>query len=697
MRIAGKFFAVFLLAALLFGMAAPLLYPLRAHAMGASLYLGPSSGTFTVGSTFTVSLYINTGGESVNAVQANLNFPPDKLQVVSPSSGESLIQVWVTQPSYSNVNGTLHFQGAIPTPGINTQAGLLSTVTFRVKATGVATVSFADSKVFLNDGNGTDVLSQTTNGIYHLMLPPPEGPIVSSPTNPDQDKWYHTGTVALAWAAPTDAQGYSYMMSDNPIDEPDDISKGTQTQVSYNNLADGTHYFHIKAFRNGSWGGVTDFVVHVDNAPPAAFSIDLLPGATTADTGPIVEFQTTDAASGLDHYELEVIPLSQPKANAATPFFFETTSPYTQTFDYGDYDIVVRAFDVAGNYTQETTRLSVQWPFFQLMSKDGLRIANRYTIAWPYLGLFALLVLFLLAWLLRRLWRLHKELDYRMVQGVAEHPEVAQKLEELKQKQREFEETMRRFTVIVLALGLSWSMLSAALPAKGAASGQPATAPALTVNAPLINLAPQSISNREVLYLGGWANVPNADVVVTIEKTETGETFSGAATTGSDGNWFYSFPQLLDPGHYVAWAQVKFAGQSSEPSPRVDIAVEPTAIQLGAWRLDYQTLYLLLAMVFLLAVVVLLALIAHHARKLRIKKRIFASLLREAEESVRRGFSVLRHDIELELATVQKAKLEGDLSTEEKITEAQLLRDLNHIDRLIGKEIWKVEQEEKEW
>ena len=63
--------------------------PVAARAAGsASLYVGPSSGTFTVGSTFTVSIYVNTGGQFVNAVEANLSFPPNMLQVVSPTAGK---------------------------------------------------------------------------------------------------------------------------------------------------------------------------------------------------------------------------------------------------------------------------------------------------------------------------------------------------------------------------------------------------------------------------------------------------------------------------------------------------------------------------------------------------------------------------------------------------------------------------------
>jgi hypothetical protein len=700
MRITHKLLAVALLAGALICASASLLRPSVAAAAGASLYISPPSGSFAAGDTFTVSIYLNTGGAFVNAIEADLAFPPNELQVVSPSSGKSFIQTWVVQPTYSNINGTLNFSGVVPTPGISTSAGLISTITFRVVNTGIATLKFSDtSKVLLNDGKGTDVLSQRTDGIFTLTVPPPAGPTVTSPTNPDQSRWYSTQSVVLRWA-PTlpdtqPPQGYSYVMNDLPADTPDGISEGTSTFITYNHVSDGVHYFHIKSLRSGLWGGVTDFAIWVDNTPPAAFTVNLSPGAYTSNQNPIIEFRTTDAASGIDHYELKIIPLTpSPAEDAAktTPFFIEASSPYAQQLQLGDYDVVVRAFDQAGNFYQATERLSIVTPLFELATDRGLRI-GPYTLSWPWGGLLAILLLIPLVYILVRLWRLHRELHQRLERGAAEHPEIVEQLAALKAKQKEYENALKNLVVVFLLLAGSWSLVAA--PAVRAA-GAGTSAPSLALNPPIINLFPQSLSNKDILYLGGWANVPNANVVISIERTETGETFSGSATTGADGNWFYSFPQLLNPGHYVAWAQLKFADESSAPSSRVDVTVAPTALQLGTWRLDYQELYLLLAILFLAVVIVLLASIIYHARKFRAKRAQFREAIRAAEESVRRGFSVLRRDIEFELATVQKAKLEGELSLEEKSYEEKLLKDLDYVDRYIGKEIWRIEEEEKE-
>ena len=219
----------------------------------ASLYLLPSSGNYAVGDTFDVSVFINTGGQYVNALQASLSFPADKLQIVSPSAGQSVISVWVGQPSYSNTGGIISFQGAIPNPGLNVRQGLISTITFRVKSTGKAIINFTDdSKVLLNDGKGTDALHSTSGAIFNLVLPPPQGPIVTSSTHPDQSRWYATDSALLEWATDEKTEYYSYILDDEPISVPDDIPEPNRQTVSYSNVPDGVHYFHIKAHREGA-------------------------------------------------------------------------------------------------------------------------------------------------------------------------------------------------------------------------------------------------------------------------------------------------------------------------------------------------------------------------------------------------------------------------------------------------------------
>ena len=676
--------------------------PSRALGQG-SLYIGPPTGTFTVGSTFTVSVYLNTGGQFINAIEANLSFPPGKLQVVSPTTGKSIIQLWVDQPTYSNLDGTIKFQGAIPTPGINTQAGVISTVTFRVRSTGTATIKILDtSRVLLNDGKGTDILGQTSHGVYTLTLPPPAGPIVTSPTHLDQEKWYAAKNVVFRWEVASDAQGFSYVLNDFPVDDPDNISEGLRDTARYDNLSDGIHYFHIKSLRAVVWGGVTHYAIKVDSTPPAAFEIEISPSDYTSNHRPIINFETTDQVSSVDHYELKIIPLDQSasqsntessRKDTATPFFIEAVSPYSRELDFGRYDVITRAYDEAGNFYQASHRLTITNPIFEIVRGQGLRLGGTFLIPWIYVWVILVILLALLSYLGRSAWILHRHIEKRLEAGSLGHPAIAEGLEKLKEKQKEYGSGGMPKNLGILALILLTSFGILFSHAEAQTQNNVGNLTNLPVEPPIVTLFPQSISNDEIFYIGGRAGAPEAQVTIYLQQVETGSTLSQQAATDKTGAWFYSLPHLLNAGKYLVWTQLKVGEEVSPPSSRLELEVAPTAIQVGENRISFQNLYLTLLVIFIIAFLGLLVFTFYHSYHSGRKREKLTKELKEAEESIRRGFLILRRDIQSELAVVRKAKLRKEVLIEEKLQEEKLLKDLEFVSNYISKEVWDVEKE----
>ena len=368
------------------------------NAQAAVLTLNPVSGSFSVGSTFDVPLFLNTENESVNVIEVSLSFPPDKLQLVSPSTGRSIVSVWTAPPTFNNQTGRISLQGGIP-GGVNVSSGLFTTLTFRVKGVGQAVLKFLDeTKVLLNDGLGTDVLKQTQGAIYKLTLPPPAGPIVVSETHSDQSRWYQNSTAILKWAPEEDVDGYSYMLSDEPVDLPDNTSEGIRNEIAYKNLSDGVHYFHIKTLRDSAWGGITHFALNIDTTPPASFPIKISPSPRTSSKQPIISFETTDALSGIDFYEYKIVSLqSQPEIDLTkSSFFIEADGSQVLKLDIGSFDVIVRVLDKAGNFREVVQRLNIVKPFFQVITGEGVKLGDILTIPWLWawiLGGFVLLLL----------------------------------------------------------------------------------------------------------------------------------------------------------------------------------------------------------------------------------------------------------------------------------------------------------------
>ncbi|MEK7114844.1 MAG: cohesin domain-containing protein, partial [Patescibacteria group bacterium] len=248
-----------------------------AYAQGASLYLEAPSGKFTVNGTFTIALYVDTDGIPINAIEADLKFPSDKLQVVSPTTNTSFFKVWLGIPAYSNSEGTINLKGGVPSPGIITSKGLVTTITFRAKSTGQAQIVFTDeSKVLADDGQATDVLSQKKGVVISLTLPPPAGPIISSPTHPDQNQWYFNNNPIFVWNKESDVTGFSYVLDREPITVPDDAIDSVSPRIKIKNIEDDIFFFHVKAYSSdGTWGGVSHYQILVDKTPPAKFPIEI--------------------------------------------------------------------------------------------------------------------------------------------------------------------------------------------------------------------------------------------------------------------------------------------------------------------------------------------------------------------------------------------------------------------------------------
>lgn len=413
----------------------------------ASVFIRPPEGGFVAGGTFEVGIYLNTGGNNINTAKVDLEFPPDKLQVISPNIGKSIIQFWVIQPTYSNSNGTISFQGGIPPPGINTSDGLISTVVFRVTGAGQAAIRIKDSsKVYLADGKGTDILGSVSHAIFSLKLPPPQGPLVVAPKHPDQSKWYQQDDVEFIWELPAGATSVSYVLNEEPLGIADDIPEGFKKSITYKDVPSGTKYFHIKAFNpDNGWGGTTHYVINIDDDIPANFEIAVSPRERTTIKSPTLIFNTTDAHSGISNYTYKLIDLSSPTDGAergTTPFFIEISSPFVlNELDFGRYDVIVRAYDLAGNYREVSQKITITTGFFRNLGSDGLNLRGNIVLSWR--AVYTLFIFLILAalYLLHFIYRKHREVERKLVFGVlnlVEH-RVSDRLRVLQKKREEFD------------------------------------------------------------------------------------------------------------------------------------------------------------------------------------------------------------------------------------------------------------------
>ena len=154
--------------------------PIFANA--ASLGISPSTISRTVGSTFSTVIYLSSSDKAANAASGIVTFPKDKLEVVSISKSNSVINLWVQEPTFSNSQGDIHFEGIVLNPGYTGNNGTVLTVTFRTKSAGTANIKFLSGSVLANDGSGTNILVGLGSANASIKeVPPPQDVIEEKP------------------------------------------------------------------------------------------------------------------------------------------------------------------------------------------------------------------------------------------------------------------------------------------------------------------------------------------------------------------------------------------------------------------------------------------------------------------------------------------------------------------------------------
>lgn len=142
----------------------------------ASLSLSPGSGNFGLGSTFVVTINVNTGGEGVNAVEAVLTFPSDKLKANYISHSGSAFDI----NAESTVgNGVVKIsKGKLP-PAV---AGSRKVAGVGFTAIGQGTATISASGAVLRESDSANILGGAAGATFNIGAQVvTTGPIDTSP------------------------------------------------------------------------------------------------------------------------------------------------------------------------------------------------------------------------------------------------------------------------------------------------------------------------------------------------------------------------------------------------------------------------------------------------------------------------------------------------------------------------------------
>ena len=336
----------------------------------ATLYFSPSGGTYQTGRNFTVNINMQSS-VALNAASGVIAFPIDKLEAIGVSKAASIFSLWVQEPSFSNREGSVRFEGIVLNPGF-TGTGKLIGITFRVKSAGDADLNFLSGSILANDGLGTNILSDLGTASFTLSqgavtvpettvtligLPPKpfvkhytksqDGEWVFSHDSETEKEWLNNSSSKLEWTIPPGVTGISILLNDRPSSNPGLKSDGYFDNKVYEDLKDGVYYLHIRYINASGAGSILHYKIAVDATPPEPIKIILKDGKVTANSTPIIVLETSDNLSGIDLYEIKIDDGDW--FNAA---ILKKDSYILPKLKPGEHQILVRAYDKAKNFTE---------------------------------------------------------------------------------------------------------------------------------------------------------------------------------------------------------------------------------------------------------------------------------------------------------------------------------------------------------
>ena len=404
-------------------------------AEAATLQMSPSSGSHAVGQTFNARVIVDSAGSSVNAAEATLSFNRNVLSVVSVSKAGSVINLWTTEPSFSNPAGTITFGGGNPSP-FSGQSTLI-TVTFRVLAEGSGTVEFNSGAVTAADGTGRDILANMRTATYMGVSAPepipdptpsvgaPGAPVVESKTHPKDNPWNNEYKGSFSWVIPSGVNavrllvGRQSQVTPTVVYDPP-ISSRELGEDIFNE--DGLWYFHVQFRNSGGWGTVAHYEFGFDIVPPKDFSVELVEGE--GEPNPTLFFEAKDDLSGIKEYIIKIegredviISAEEHEGNNNRYIFINPLSP-------GETLVEVVARDNAGNETSSSVTLSLDEreettaPIVVDGEEDLGFFAKHGTT------LFIMLLLLIILSLLGYIWKLRKQIEQNKKKGKRETIEV---------------------------------------------------------------------------------------------------------------------------------------------------------------------------------------------------------------------------------------------------------------------------------
>lgn len=351
-------------------------------AKAANIMLISEKTNVNIDEEINVYVKIDTGAESVNAVQGKLNIPANIFEVTKVDTTNSIFNFWVEEPQFSGTDGVVSFITGT-SKGVSGQALEVLRLTLKARGTGSGEITLSDAVVTASDGKGTNILSgitgTTINVSSETIIPSaptsapeattpvvkpqivnrpavlaknaPISPIVTVPLYPDPAKWYnHLGETIVLWEVPDDITAAAVVMNKNPNTVLTVAEKELSTGKNFGAITEGIWYVHVRFKNNIGWGSTAHFKISLDTTPPLPFEVKI-DTEVSDNPSPQITFITQDEFSGISQ-ALIFVDAKEVASSTSATVTLPAQGPGTHT-------LLVKIFDQAGSSVEDTLQFEI--------------------------------------------------------------------------------------------------------------------------------------------------------------------------------------------------------------------------------------------------------------------------------------------------------------------------------------------------
>lgn len=342
----------------------------------ADISFSPRSGSPVVGKTFSVDVVVENNTEPINAISGKVSFPSDVLEFLSVSKTGSIITMWAEEPSFSGGSG--NFEGVVLNPGFSGLRGRVLTLTFRAKKAGAAKVSLSSGSILANDGNATNVLGTLGSATFTVVpqkepetivpavtepasLPSSslsgssDRPNIVSSTHADENAWYAARKVAFTWGLPEQVTAVRTLYDDKPVSTPNKVYDPPIAEKTFTTEEDGVMYMHVQFKAGDGWGPAAHRKFQIDTEPPRDLVISLPETSVTTNPRPRIGISVVDRLSGIEKIAIKINGTKTVEYRESKDAMYKLPE-----LNFGKSDLLVEAFDKAGNSTNAAVSITVE-------------------------------------------------------------------------------------------------------------------------------------------------------------------------------------------------------------------------------------------------------------------------------------------------------------------------------------------------